>query len=297
MKLASLLNKDLIFWNLDVSNHNELYKIVSQKVSEKFDLKAESIFDAFIKRDKLGYTIFPNGISLPHGRLENFNDLIIAVVKLKKPFEINQNQVDLFFMLLTSNVGGNLYLKTLGAFARTAKEYGAKIKDFDNEDDFYDFIEETEIKVNDSVKVKDIMTENPVIVALDEPLVNVMDLMKKSNHTFFPVVDEQNKYFGKIDLLDILKIAYPEYILSLKDLSFLSNLRAYEEFAEKEKHMFVRDVVVTDKNKVINEEQNIIELGFCFLKGHWHHVTVLDNENKVKGIISLNNILNNILRV
>jgi len=297
MKLVSLLNKDLIFWDLDVNNHEELYKTVAQKVSEKFDIKADSIFDAFINRDKLGYTVFPNGISLPHGRLENFNDLIIAVVKLKKPFEINQNQVDLFFMLLTSNVGSNLYLKTLGAFARTARNYADKIRNFKNEDEFYNFMEETGVKVNESVKAKDIMTENPFTVNLDDPLMQVMDLMKKSNHTFFPVVDSDKKYLGKIDLLDIFKIAYPEYILSLKDLSFVSNLRAYEEFAEKEKHMLVKDVFKKEKEKIIYEDQNILEVGFFFLKNHWHHVTVLDKENKVTGVISLNNILNNILRV
>jgi len=297
MKLASLLNKDLIFWNVEVKNHEELYKLIADSVSEKFDLKSDDIFNAFIKRDKLGYTILSNGISLPHGRLENFNDLIIAIVKLKTPFDINNEKVDLFFILLTSNIGSNLYLKSLSAFARAAKDYGEKLKEFSNKFDFYSFLEEINLKVNKMVLVKDIITNNPITVSLDEKLVNVVDLMKQNHITFVIVTDENNKYLGKIDLLDILKIAYPEYILTLNDLSFLSNLRAYEEFAEKEKIMLVRDVYIKDNKQIINENNNLIELGFNLLKNHLNHITVVDDENCVTGILSLGNILDNILRV
>jgi len=297
MKLASLLNKDLIFWNIEVKNHEELYKLIADSVSEKFDLKSDDIFNAFIKRDKLGYTILPHGISIPHGRLENFNDLILAIVKLKTPFDINNEKVDLFFILLTSNIGSNLYLKSLSAFARVARDYGENLKEFSNKSDFYSFLEETNIKVNKMVLVKDIITKNPITVSLDEKLVNVVDLMRQNNITYVIVTDENNKYMGKIDLLDILKIAYPEYILSLNDLSFLSNLRAYEEFAEKEKIMLVRDVYIKDNKQTINENNNLIELGFNLLKNHLNHITVIDDENCVTGILSLGNILDNILRV
>lgn len=297
MKLSSILRKDLVFWNIEAKNIDHIYDIVSNAISDISKVKQEEIKNAFIERDKLGYTI-SNGFAIPHGRIKGFDDVIVCIVKLKSPIILDNKDVDFFFILLTSKQGSNLYLKTLAAIATLISKYGKIIKNIETEKELHDFIHQNDIKLTEPVKVSEIMNDKAVVVTKDMKVSEVMDLMKKTGITFFPVVDKNNIYIGKVDIIDILKLAYPDYVLMMNDLSFLTNFRAYEEFEKKELTNTIEDVYIplSKERKIIYEDINIIELGFLIVKNHWHHVTVVDKQNKVLGIISATDLLNRILR-
>lgn len=298
MKLNSLFQQDLIFWNVDVNTKEDMYKIVANKISKKYKLSKDEITKAFIKRDTLGDTSLPGGISIPHGRLDNFNDLIISIVKPKKPFIRGDQKTNIFFLILTSNIGSNTYLKTLRAFALLSNNFSKVYNKFNTPDELIEHIDGLNLYLNDTLKIKDVMNKDPMIAKINDRIHDAVDLMKKKNLIFLPITDENNKYLGKINLDDILKISYPKYILELTDLSFLNNFRAYEEFAEKEKTMLIKDIFVEDSNfsKTINQDASIVELSFLLIKNNWSHITVIDDQKNIVGIASLRDVLNKILR-
>jgi len=298
MKLSSLIYEELIYWEVEVNDYKDVYSLVAKGFEEKTKISRKTIEDAFHERDKLGYTVSKNGFSIPHGRIEGFNDVILSIVKLKNPVKMNGQDVHFFFVLLTSKSGANLYLKTLAAIAKLIQVYGDEIKELKYTKDFIRFIDEKSIKLSEPVRVSEIMKKDPVTIKPEMTIREVVDIMKKTNIQFFPVVDDENTYLGKIDLIDILHIAYPEYILMINVLSFLTNFRAYEEFENKEKSFFIKDLFIPKEkeNKTIYEDATIIELGFLIVKNRWHHVTVIDRNNKVVGVISDKDMVNKILR-
>ena len=131
---------------------------------------------------------------------------------------------------------------------------------------------------------------------IDDTIASVGDKMKKYNIIFFPVVDNEGKYLGQINVLDILKLAYPQYVIMMTNINFLSNLRAFEDFQNQELKTKVKDIYTESADKTINMDANIIELGYILVKKHWHHLTVVDDENKVVGVVSSRTILQNVLR-
>jgi PTS system nitrogen regulatory IIA component len=297
MKLSHLLHKDMIFWNVDLSSTDELYEKISSVISSKHKIGKSEVKKAFIEREELGYAVFPDGSVIPHGRIDNYNDLIIVIVKTNKPIKISNEEADLFYCILTTNSGSNIYLRTLASFAKIASSDADDIRKCKNAGELIDFIESCDLELNEVIRVRDIISDIVYTVTPDNTIAEAVDVMKKHNLIFIPVVDHDGRYLGKIDLLDIMKIVYPEYMNLISDMSFVSNLRGFEEYQEEEKIRKVSEFYTASPNKKINVNEYAVEAGYVLKKNHWHHVTVVDDNNKVVAVLSTRTFLNNILRV
>jgi len=297
MKLSHLLHKDLILWEEDFKDIEELYTRVSSMISAKYKIEKNDIMDAFLKRDALGYTVFPDKSVIPHGRIENFDDIIIVIVKTTKPILISKNYADIFYCILTSNSGSNRYLRTLASFAKISSEHAENIRKCSNGLEFKNYIHECDLELDNVIQIKDIIPDKVYTVKMNDTIETVADLMKKHNIIFLPVTDDENHYLGKIDVLDVIKIVYPEYMNLISNISFLKNLRAFEEFEEETKKRTVADHYKKADKKTINQNESAIEIGYVLSKNNWHHITVVNDENKVVSVLSTRSFLNNILRV
>jgi len=298
MKLSSILSEDLIIFDANIEKYKDVYDLISKKIEDKFNIEKKKIYNAFIERDKLGHNISPKGIALPHGRIDNFDDLIITIVRSKNEVEISNGKAKLFIALLTSNTGSNLYLKSLAAFSKLISSHSDKLLSIGTPKELIKFINRLDIKIDETVKVKDIMENVLYCTTPDEKIIDVVDKMKKYDTTYIPVVEnyENKKYIGKIEINQILEIAYPEYVLMMNDLHFLSNLRPFEDFLSKEKKVQVEEIYVKDDKKIIDRNTNIIELGFEMVKNNWHHISVVNEENKLLGTVSSRDIIQNVIR-
>jgi CBS domain-containing protein len=296
MKLSHLLHKDMILWEEDIQNIGDLYDKVSLMISSKHGIPKNNIMDAFLKRDALGYMVFPDKSVIPHGRIENFDDIIIVIVKTAKPILISKDYADIFYCILTSNSGSNRYLRTLASFAKISLEHAENIRKCTNSLEFKNYIHECDLELDNVIQIKDIIPDKVCTVKMDDTIETVADLMKKNNTIFLPVTDDENHYLGKIDVLDVIKIIYPEYMNLISDISFLNNLRAFEEFEDDAKKAKVADHYKKAEKKKINQNENAVEVGYVLAKNNWHHITVIDDENKVVSVLSTRSFLNNILR-
>jgi len=297
MKLASLLSQELMIWDLHAKTREDVYRAVAHLIGQKYELKENLVFDAFLQRDDLGHMVLGGGFLIPHARVEGLDDLIITVVKCTQPVEVDGSQADFFFALLTGQVSSNLYLKAQAALVGMMKKFGAELKAHASPAAFHKQVEDSGCELSERLLARHIMTSPVVPAKPDDPLLVTINAMKKHNVTFMPVVDANNHCLGKIDLLDILSTVYPDYLLHMTNLSFLSELRAFETLAEREAAMLVRQVYVRGTEQTVEEDIAIIALGFTFLKEHWHQVTVLDKEGRVIGVVSLKSILHHVVRI
>ena len=214
----------MILWEEDINDIEELYDRVSSMISDKHDIKKNDVMNAFLKRDELGYLVFPDKSVIPHGRIENFDDIIIVIVKTTKPILISKDYADLFYCILTSNSGSNRYLRTLAAFAKISSEHSENIRKCTNGSEFKNYIHKCDLELDNVIQIKDIISDVVYTVKMNDTIETVADLMKKYNIIFLPVVDDENHYLGKIDVLDVIKIIYPEYMNLISDISFLNSL-------------------------------------------------------------------------
>jgi len=297
MKLSSFLDESLVFWNTSFEDRDQLYTFLADKIGLEYKLSKKDIYDVFWKRDKMGTLLLSENVAIPHGRLENFDDLIISIVKNSTPIDFGNGSANYLFVILTGKSGSNSYLKSLASFAELTDNFRTQFDSITDSLGFIKFIENNDITLSEPVRVSEVMTKQPIVAHLDDTISHIADVMRDNNIIYLPVVDNENRYLGKIDILDIVKLGFPEYALALNDISFLSSLRAYEEYEKEERIKKVSDIYIQDLKKTIASNNTIIGLGYAFLKNKWHHVAVLDDQNKVVGIITSRTLLHNIVRV
>lgn len=85
------------------------------------ELKASTIFDAFLTRERLGSTGLGHGVAIPHGRVPGNERTLAAFVRLEHGVDFDasdQQPVDLIFALLVPENSTEIHLQTLATLAR-----------------------------------------------------------------------------------------------------------------------------------------------------------------------------------
>lgn len=297
MKLSSLIQEEQILINdVKISSVEDLFETASSMISDQFNLSKSDVYESFNKRYQLGYDVFEDNFALPHGRLENFNDLIFLIIKTKEKIDFSNSKAGFFFFITTSNVGSNSYLKALAGIVRIIKDHKEELLKATNPDQIMKILHDSNIKLEETVKVSEVMSKDIYTAKPEQTVSHVLNLMKLKNLKFMPVVNKEMKYIGKLDLLDILDIAYPSYMFLMNNISFMDHLRSFEEFINKENDVLVKDVFKSGDLNVIRDDASIVELGFVFKKENLQYLTVVDENNKVLGVVSMRDVLNKIIR-
>jgi PTS system nitrogen regulatory IIA component len=85
------------------------------------------IFDTLLQREKLGSTGVGGGIAIPHGKLPGLDRIFGLFARLPKPIDfeaLDDQPVDLVFLLLAPEGAGADHLKALARIARLFREPG-----------------------------------------------------------------------------------------------------------------------------------------------------------------------------
>ena len=92
-----------------------------------------------MERERLGSTGVGHGVAIPHGRFSELDQICGIFVKLDKPVNydsIDDQPVDLIFLLLVPEEAGADHLKALAKVSRIFRDQGTcdKLRGADNSD-------------------------------------------------------------------------------------------------------------------------------------------------------------------
>lgn len=126
MKLADYLHKDLIISNLAARTKSEvLAELVSPLASRLPSLDVKHAARILMDREMLGTTGIGDGIAIPHGKVDNLDEVFIVVGRSSEGVDfssLDHKPASIFFMVLApANVVG-LHLKLLAAISRLLKD-------------------------------------------------------------------------------------------------------------------------------------------------------------------------------
>ena len=147
MNLAELITPETIVPSLRVANKRQLLQELAKRAAPLAGLDAKLVFDALDARERLGSTGIGNGTAVPHGRLAQLSRMWALFVRLQKPipFEaVDDQPVDLVFLLLTPQTAGADHLKALARLFRLLRDGAmcAKLRDTDDADALYALLAE-----------------------------------------------------------------------------------------------------------------------------------------------------------
>jgi PTS system nitrogen regulatory IIA component len=148
MEIADLLSPQGVIANLRASSKKQALHDLAKRAAEISGLDERAIFDVLVERERLGTTGVGNGIAIPHGKLPNMDRLFALFARLERPVDfdsIDEQPVDLIFLLLAPESAGADHLKALARVSRLLRDKGMceKLRGTDNTDALYALLTET----------------------------------------------------------------------------------------------------------------------------------------------------------
>ncbi len=147
MALADLLQPDAIIPALKVNSKKQLLQELAAKASKLIGVPEREIFDVILQRERLGSTGVGNGIAIPHGKLNSIPAIRGLFARLETPVDfeaIDDEPVDLVFLLLAPEGAGADHLKALSRIARVLRDQDlvAKLRATDSASAIFTFLNE-----------------------------------------------------------------------------------------------------------------------------------------------------------
>lgn len=125
MDLSDLVTQNSILPALKAGSKKQLLQLLAEKAAVITGLNERDVFDTIMQREKLGSTGVGNGIAIPHGKLKNIQTIVGIFARLETPVDfeaLDDEPVDLVFMLLAPETAGADHLKALSRIARVLRE-------------------------------------------------------------------------------------------------------------------------------------------------------------------------------
>lgn len=125
MDLSDLIEVPAILPTLKANSKKQLLQLLAEKASEVTGLPEREIFDTILQRERLGSTGVGNGIAIPHGKLPGIKAITGVFARLDHAVEfeaLDDQPVDLVFLLLAPEGAGADHLKALSRIARVLRD-------------------------------------------------------------------------------------------------------------------------------------------------------------------------------
>jgi PTS system nitrogen regulatory IIA component len=131
MKISDLLQPAAVLAALKVNGKKQLLQELAARAAGIVRQPERKIFETLMEREKLGTTGVGQGIAIPHGRLGDLKDIVGVFARLEQPIDydaVDNQPVDLVFMLLAPEGAGADHLKALARVSRLLRNQAATEK-------------------------------------------------------------------------------------------------------------------------------------------------------------------------
>lgn len=121
MRLADILITDGMQAQMAVRGKKDLLEALAGVIAPHASSSQGRIFDILVEREKLGSTGMGGGVAIPHGKLEDLENIIGVLAVLKTPIEFgatDDEKVDLVIALIAPVDAGGDHLNALSLVSR-----------------------------------------------------------------------------------------------------------------------------------------------------------------------------------
>jgi PTS system nitrogen regulatory IIA component len=125
MDIPDLLTPESVVVPLRAANKKEALAELSRRAARITGLHERQIFDVLLERERLGTTGVGRGIAIPHGKLAGLTRLYGLFARVEPPVDfeaVDEQPVDLIFLLLAPDGAGADHLKALARVSRLLRD-------------------------------------------------------------------------------------------------------------------------------------------------------------------------------
>jgi nitrogen PTS system EIIA component len=125
MEIRDLLQPEAVVADLKAANKKQLLQELARHAAKITGVNDRKIYETLLERERLGSTGVGSGIAIPHGKLSDFKRLYGVFARLDRAVEfdsIDEQPVDLIFLLLAPEGAGADHLKALARVSRLLRD-------------------------------------------------------------------------------------------------------------------------------------------------------------------------------
>ncbi len=265
----------------------ELARLLSTN-ADGFD--CDAVIEACIEREMASSTVLAPGLALPHARVEDLDQVLVAVGFSPQgiPFSSDaRGEVSVVILILTPKSNPGLYLQVLAALTREVGAPGAmdKLLAAASAQDVYHFFREKDVALPPYLKARNLMEPHPVTLLESDSLKTAIDRFCTHHAHDIPVVDEERDLRGVVALETLLRLSLPQHLLWMHDLSPILLFEPFSDMLRRDEESRVADFM-EDNYVSVNGDVPAIQLAKVFLTEQVRQILVLDGR-KLIGVVDI----------
>lgn len=145
MELSDLIAPESVIPSLRVTSKKQALQELAKRAAELTGQPERAVFEVLIERERLGTTGVGHGIGIPHGKLPELDRLYGLFARLETAIDfdaIDEQPVDLIFVLLAPETAGADHLKALARVSRLFRDRAIcdKLRGTENADAIYSLL-------------------------------------------------------------------------------------------------------------------------------------------------------------
>lgn len=307
MKLSSYLSESLIINNIVGKNIEELAEnLLSQIIKNNPSLKLDKkrIADAISKREAEGSTYMGYGIAIPHARLENFNDILVAIGFLKAPITIKdlsgkEEELKVIILILADVLKSKKILKIMSGISKLAiknEKILNKILEEKSSSYTIKILEKSNIEIDKNITAEDLFTCLPEPAHIENTLEDIAKRIIIEGVSGIPVVDNDNLFLGEITERELISFGMPKYTSILDNLNFMTVGEPFENYLVNEKTTKIKDLYRKEGVIFVDKEASLMEISYLFMTKGVTRIYVVENKKYI-GVIKRSDIIKKILHI
>lgn len=143
------------------------------------------------------------------------------------------------------------------------------------------------------MKASLVMTKDLVVCHPDQTVLEVMNILREKTFHVLPVVDENNKLLGAVNMLGMLSKLVPEYIVNgdLKSISYAPDMGLLgKHYKEIITHKVVD--IMDKKPTIVGENESLLSVTASLIAfDRFEYAFVINKENVLLGIIAASDVV------
>jgi PTS system nitrogen regulatory IIA component len=148
MKILDILDKECIIAELRSRTKREvLEELTGALLNFKANLDKEALVEILLERERLGSTGIGDGIAIPHGKVQDLDELVLSFGRSTQGIEFDSmdgRPTHLFFLLIAPENSAGIHLRALAKISRLLKssQFRQRLLEAGTEEELFQVIQE-----------------------------------------------------------------------------------------------------------------------------------------------------------
>ncbi len=241
-------------------------------------------------REALFPTIIAPGLAVPHARIPNLQEPLVAMGCAPDgvEFHVPEMPVKVMILLLTPLDEPNLHMQLLAALAGDfcAPEAINRVSRLGTPNEVIRYFSGNQVVMPAYLTAADVMREATITLQETDTLHEAIARFATNQVDELPVLDRDGDLRGVVALTDLLKFSLPEHLLWMEDLTPIYQFQPFADMLKSSGDTRIADVM-REEFLQVSSSVPAIQLAKLFLVHKVRQLLITDEAGKLAGVVEL----------